>query len=200
MIQWQGHRAFILCTSFVSIALCLTAQVEATIFTGTSGSLAASAEFTLNSGDLLIHLVNTSPTPVGDKPNVLTAIFFDLAGSPALTAGSIALDASSVYANTSKNSVVLPLGDHWAYKSGTGGSKPSGYGFYGVSAARLSIFGPGDTFTGSGFSRRLGRELHPDASVVARTPADARTASPGPLSLCPSASGLLSFVHAFTGL
>jgi MYXO-CTERM domain-containing protein len=151
MTKWLRHRGFVLFASF-AFAASLTDRVSAITFTGSSGTLSASAEFTVVGGDLHIHLVNTSSTPVGSNPDVLTGLYFDLAGSPTLTAGSIALDGSSVYVNTSHNSVVLPLGDHWAYGASTGGGKPAGYGFYGVGAAGFGIFGPSTSFTGSGGS------------------------------------------------
>jgi hypothetical protein len=147
----QCHCAFVL-LALMCAGLFTATPVQAVMFAGSLGSLAASAEFTLDGDDLKIHLVNTSLTPVGDNPNVLTGIYFDLAGNPALTAGSVALDATSFYTNTSNNSVALPLGDHWAYGSGTGGDKPAGYGFYGVGACGFGIFGPHQTFTGNGGS------------------------------------------------
>jgi hypothetical protein len=134
----------------LSAALLLTAHAEAVTFIANSGTHSASVEFTVSGGDLHIHLVNTSTTPVGDNPDVLTAVFFDIPGNPIFTPGSIAMDATSFYVNTTSHSPTLPLADHWAYNASTGGSKPVGYGVYGVSACGFGIFNSGDTFTGSG--------------------------------------------------
>ncbi len=139
------------------VGVCLLAAqspLYAVTFTATNGSnLSASADFTIVGGNLDIHLVNTSITPVSNNPDVLTGLFFDVSGAPSLTAGSINQDGSSSYVNTSVNPPSGALGDHWAYTSGsiTGPSSGGTYE-YGIGAAGFGVFGPSDTFTGLGGS------------------------------------------------
>lgn len=149
------HRIQLLASALIGVCLlAVQSPLYAVTFTATNGSnLSASADFTISGGNLDIHLVNTSSTPVSDNPDVLTGLFFDVSGAPTLTADSINLDGSSSYVNTSVNSPSGVLGDHWAYTSGsiTGPSSGGTYE-YGIGAAGFGVFNSSDTFTGSGGS------------------------------------------------
>ncbi|MCC6951228.1 MAG: PEP-CTERM sorting domain-containing protein [Phycisphaerales bacterium] len=116
------------------------------VYSGSSGSLAASAEFTTSGTQLRVYLSNTSTADIIVPADVLTAVFFEISGSPiALTRVSALLGPGSVVTNgtTPGDGVV---GGEWA-----SGFKATGYpgGFrYGISSSGLGDFGPGDRFPG----------------------------------------------------
>src|SRR5262245_56879682 len=96
------------------IACALTpASSQAVIFVGSSGSLSASAEFTLSGSTLTVVLTNTSPNDVQVPTDVLTGVFFNTTST--LTPVSAALNGSTV------NYAALPaggVGAGWQYKNG----------------------------------------------------------------------------------
>ncbi|MCE7974289.1 MAG: PEP-CTERM sorting domain-containing protein [Leptolyngbya sp. PLA1] len=116
------------------------------VYSGSSGSLAARAEFTISGTQLHVYLSNTSTADIMVPANVLTAVFFEISGSPiSLTRVSAVLGPGSVVTNgtTPGDGVV---GGEWA-----SGYKAAGYpgGFrYGISSSGLGDFGPGDRFPG----------------------------------------------------
>jgi hypothetical protein len=142
-----------------------SARSEAQFFAGsgfdasTGKNLSASADFSISGNTLTILLCTTSDDPVKQDPDVLTGLFWDINGDPALGATSadrtIVVGAGSSYINESVHVHVNPLGDHWAYKTGLDTAvfpSPNG-AYYGVAASGLGgVFGSGDTFTGSGGS------------------------------------------------
>lgn len=65
-------------------------------FSQTVGSLSASVSFDVSGSDLLVVLSNTSSADVMVPVDVLTAVFFDIAGDPTLTPSSAVLSAGSV--------------------------------------------------------------------------------------------------------
>lgn len=119
---------------------------SAIVYSGSSGSLAARAEFTTSGTQLHVYLANTSTADVMVPADVLTAVFFEISGSPiSLTRVSAVLGPGSIVTNgtTPGDGVV---GGEWA-----SGYKPAGYpgGFrYGISSSGLGDFGPGDRFPG----------------------------------------------------
>ncbi len=135
--------------------ICSTGELQAQTFTGSSGSLAASATFTLSGGNLDIIFRDTATSPAGSNADVLTGLFFDVSGSPIFNKASSSIDTNgSIFVNTSNNSPTGVIGDHWAFKQGLKGTSPTppGNANYGISATGLGIFGPSDTFTGNGGS------------------------------------------------
>ena len=117
---------------------------HAVTFNGSSGSLAASASFDIVGADLKVTLTNTSTFDVTATTQLLTAVFFDLAGNPALTKGSALLNAGSsvLFAPAVPVSGVLPttgpdLGGEWGYLSGLSSAAPGGAN-YGISSVGLS--------------------------------------------------------------
>ena len=112
---------------------------------GSSGNLAASADFSIVGGNLQVILTNTSAFDVMIPADILTALFFDLDGSPALTSISAVLGVgSSVLFGVSDPGGVV--GGEWAYGSGLSGA-PGGAG-QGISSSGLGLFG-GATFPGT---------------------------------------------------
>jgi hypothetical protein len=111
----------------------------------TNSTLGASATFDLVGGNLQITLTNTGGDVMAPS-DVLTAVFFDIAGNPSLSTVSalLAPGSSVLYGSTDPGGVV---GGEWAYTNAVAGA-PGGAG-EGVSSTGLGIFGPGNLFPGS---------------------------------------------------
>jgi hypothetical protein len=128
------------------IAVPVHAAVMPVTFSGSSGSLSASAKFALVDGNLQITLTNTSSADVMVPTDVLTAVFFNLVPQATLTRISAVLaDGSTVLFGSADAGGVV--GGEWAYKSGLSGA-PGNAGL-GVSSSGLDLFGPHDVFPGS---------------------------------------------------
>lgn len=137
----------------VAVALgalaCAPAHAAMITFSGSQGSLAASVSFDTSGTDLIITLSNTSTADVTVQNQILTAVFFDVAG-PLLTlnpgAGSAVLapGSSVLFGSTDPGNVV---GGEWAYMAGISGSAPYSAN-YGISSAGFGIFGSAN-FPGS---------------------------------------------------
>jgi len=115
-------------------------------FTGSDASgLAASATFDVVGSNLVITLTNIGIDPAVPS-DVLTGLFFDVAGNPALLAGSAVLGSGSFVTNGGTTDAGGSVGGEWAYKS----SADFAYGAsYGVSSVGLGLFGPSDLFGGT---------------------------------------------------
>lgn len=105
--------------------------------------LAAEATFEVSGNTLLVKLTNTSTDPTEIPAEVLTGVFFDIAGNPLLTptSGVLADGSAIVNAATPADGVV---GGEFAFRADVDSSfnRPS----YGISSTGLGIFGPGDLF------------------------------------------------------
>lgn len=132
---------------FLSVAVMASlAAADPITFSGSQGSLAASARFELAPpSGLSITLTNTSPGDVTAPSQLLTALFFNLPGNPVLTPQSALLSPGSVvlFGSAGPGGVV---GGEWAYATGLTGA-PWG-AWQGVSSAGLGLFGPHDLFPG----------------------------------------------------
>jgi hypothetical protein len=104
------------------------------------GGHAASADFEIIAGLLWVTLTNTSTVDVLVPTDVLTAVFFDLAGVGALTPLSATLAAGStvLFGPDGGGNV----GGEWAYVSGLSGA-PGG-ATEGISSAGFDLFGAGN--------------------------------------------------------
>ena len=132
-------------TAVCALALTLAGVGSAsanTIFSGSSGSLSASANFGLSGNTLTIILTNTSLADVLVPADVLTGFFFDTAHT--LTAVSASLNGSTV----NYGSLVTDVGEGWQYKGGVSAQGKNA----GISAAGLGIFGPTGNFFTPGVS------------------------------------------------
>jgi hypothetical protein len=131
-------------TGLVLFPLVFVSQVSRAdiMYTGSSGSLAASADFALSGTTLTVTLTNTSTSDVLDPTDVLTAVFFDT--SAGLTAVSASLNGSSVFYGSIANNV----GEGWEYLGGISAQGKNA----GISAAGLGIFGPDGNFFSPGVS------------------------------------------------
>ena len=122
------------------------AQAAPVVFTGSNGTLRASATFTQIGTNLQVTLANTSTNDVLGPPDVLTAVFFTLAGDPTLNRVSAVIAAGStvLFGGTDPGGVV---GGEWAYVNRLSGS-PLGAN-EGISSSGLNLFGPSNRFPGS---------------------------------------------------
>lgn len=130
--------------SFGILTLASSAAASPLTFVGASGSHSASVSFDISGTDLLVTLTNTSGADTLEPTDLLTAVFFTIAGDPSLTRGSVVLAAGSTVEDgtTDPGNVV---GGEFAYLSGL-----SVYGAnQGISNSGLGIFGPGDVFAGT---------------------------------------------------
>lgn len=128
------------------LASAATSSASALMFSGSSGSLAASAEFNTSGSQLFVYLTNTSTADILVPADVLTAVFFEISGAPiTLTRVSAVLGPGSFVTNGPQPAGGV-VGGEWAsgYKA-TG--YPGGYR-YGISSSGLGDFGPGDRFPG----------------------------------------------------
>jgi hypothetical protein len=139
-------KRLILAAALLALAGAQTAQASTITYIGSSGTLAASVTFTSTSaGVLQVVLTNTSTADVLIPANVLTAVFFDIAGVGVLTPASAF--APMVCTNGSCVSGATNVGGEWGYAGGLGGA-PGG-ATRGISSSGLGLFGPGSLFPGS---------------------------------------------------
>jgi len=143
-----------LAISGVAVAIGLASVVPASassITIGfTNGSRSADAVFANVGGNLVVTLTNTSGSDALVPTDLLTAIFFDVAGNPSLTGTSADICATC----TVLNAPAVPtdpspdgVGGEWAY---SGGSSTLAFGAnYALSSTGLGIFGTGDLFPGA---------------------------------------------------
>jgi hypothetical protein len=150
-------------------------SAHAVTFSGSSGSLAASAAFTVNgAGNLVVTLTNTSTADVLVPANVLTAVFFDLGGTTTLSRISGTLSgASTVFYDPDGQPAGGVVGGEWAYKAGLATPYTATEG---ISSAGLGLFGPADRFPGA----NLAGPLDPDGLQYGLLSAGDNTATGNP--------------------
>jgi hypothetical protein len=123
-------------------------------------SLFASAAFDTSGTELIVTLSNISSFDVLVPVDVLTAIFFDIAGDPTLTRISATLAPGSSVVNPPPEPTDPGpdgIGGEWAYKTGLSGVSGMPLGNpttlsppnQGISSVGLGPFGPGDRFPGN---------------------------------------------------
>jgi hypothetical protein len=145
------HSLVAVCATLtLSLAGHVTPSAAAPItFTGSSGSLSASATFTVVGSNLQVVLTNTSASDATVPTDVLTAIFFDITGTPLLTAVSATSGGTSITLDVGSPAIFVSasgtdIGGAWAYEKGT-----LAHGaLYGIGAAGLGVFGPPNVFPG----------------------------------------------------
>jgi len=125
-----------------------TARADFINFTGSDVSgRAASVVFSTNgSGNLTVTLTNTSGADALAPTDVLTAVFFNIAGNPTLSRVSAVLSPGSSVINPLSGTGTDPggvVGGEWAF-SALGGPRD-----YGISSSGFSLFGPPDLFPGN---------------------------------------------------
>lgn len=140
-------RRFLLSTlSAALILMSWAGPSHALLVSGSSGSLSASADFQVVGGNLQVTLTNTSAADVLAPGDVLTAVFFNLAGNPTLTRVSAVLNTgSTVFYDPDGQPAGGVVGGEWAYNSGF---SPVNGATQGISSTGLGLFGPSDLFPG----------------------------------------------------
>ena len=139
----QRQRVFIpfqLLLLLVAGSSRVQADVPSVMYTGSSGSLAATAEFSLTGNTLTVTLTNTSLADVLVPTDVLTGVFFNTTST--LTPNSAALNGSTVNYGSVNNNV----GEGWAFNSGISAHGENS----GISATGLGLFGPNGNFFAPG--------------------------------------------------
>jgi hypothetical protein len=144
------------------------------VFTVNSGGYAATASFDLTGTTLTLTLTNTASVSV--PSDVLTGLFFDIAGNPALTAFNAAMGGSSQLSNGTNpplNITAPPTGSltgGWQYlfnSSSLAGTTQE----YGVGTAGFGIFNGNQVNTGGqggNFDYGLANsKLNPNTPVAA---------------------------------
>jgi hypothetical protein len=121
----------------------LSGEAQAISFTATSGSRAASADFTVSGDELTVVLTNTSSADVLVPVDVLTAVFFSPNGPIFASSTAVLTAGSTVFFDSAPAGGVV--GGEWAYGSGLVGA-PLG-ATQGISSAGFGLFG-GATFPG----------------------------------------------------
>ena len=137
-----------LLTLVCGLLLCWSNSANALLFTTAPGAMAASADFTILPGNLLqVTLTNTGTGDPAAAGNILTAVFFNLAGDPSLSRDSAVLGAGStvIHGPTPSTDPGGVVGGEWAYNN-----TQSVFGANeGISSAGFGVFGVGDRFPGT---------------------------------------------------
>lgn len=131
-----------------SVGVVNTSEAAVT-YSGVSGSLSASVTFAQSGNNLVVTLTNTSTADVTKSAEVLTAVFFDVAGSLSLTRVSAVVAAGSgVF--TVPSGAAGPVGANgnvggeWSALANLSGAPSNAK--YGISSSGLDLFGPGNRF------------------------------------------------------
>jgi hypothetical protein len=130
-----------------------SSQAGPLTFQGSSGSKVSSATFAQNGSQLIVTVANTSTADVLKPVDILTALFFSLAGNPSMTPVSAMVpNGSSVYFGPSNGGNV---GGEWAYRNYMQRRPPFGAN-QGISTASAGGFGKKNLFPGPNLQGPLG--------------------------------------------
>lgn len=121
-----------------------SAEATTTSFQFSSGSRSAQVQFTASGNLLTVQLTNTSMADVLVPADVLTAVFFTLAGNPTLTPISAIVVPGSVVHGDPAHPYPGPtdVGGEWAYHAPLNAHGAQ----QGISSVGLGLFGPADRF------------------------------------------------------
>jgi MYXO-CTERM domain-containing protein len=140
MRKTKGIRFLITTLGAAMLALAWATPSQAIVFSGSSGTLSASADFELSGNTLTVTLTNTSPHDVLVPTDVLTAVFFNT--TTAMTPLSANLNGSSVF----YGSIVNNVGEGWQFDQGTGAHGLNS----GIGASGFNVFGSDPWFFNPG--------------------------------------------------
>jgi hypothetical protein len=114
-------------------------------FTDPNGTYtySGSVDFTQSGNTLNVVLTNTAAVAANFNRRILTAVFWDMDGTPAATKNAASYTGGSVQINGGDSAA--NIGKHWGYKSGLGANQ-WGNANYGISSVGLGFFGPPDSF------------------------------------------------------
>jgi hypothetical protein len=125
-------------TAVVLGLLSPAAKADPLVFTASNLTLSASVTFQQIGTNLQVTLVNSSSHDVLVKSEVLTAVFFTLAGNPTLTPLSAKLGSGSTMM-FAVGGPGLNVGGEWAYRNGGLKHAPAG-ALQGISSVGLGTF------------------------------------------------------------
>lgn len=130
----------------VSVLGCAAAANAGSVtYSMVNGTRAASAQFSVTGGNLVVTLTNTSTHDVLVPTDVLTAVYFDWSAPPVFPGGftpvSAVLGPGSIVYN-GPQPADGNVGGEWAYSGVDGSLSP------GISSTGLSVYGPGNLFGG----------------------------------------------------
>jgi hypothetical protein len=133
--------------TLAAVAMACAGPAWAISFTASDAfGRAASVDFTISGTSLVVTLTNTSTADVLVPIDVLTGVFFDVAGNPALSSGSALLGSgSSVFYDPDGQPADGNVGGEWGFAINLSGA-PGGAKM-GISSSGLGLFG-GATFPG----------------------------------------------------
>jgi hypothetical protein len=116
------------------------------LFSGISGTRSATANFSVTpSAQLQVTLSNVSTADVLVPIDVLTGVFFNVAGNPALSRVSALSGGPTYLGTTPVSGAGTVVGGEWSYLNGL-----AQYGANsGISSSGLGIFGGGNVFPGA---------------------------------------------------
>jgi hypothetical protein len=119
-------------------------------FAFTNGSRSALVTFAQSgTNQLLVDLTNTSMADALVPTDILTGVFFQIVGNPALTRISATVPVGDEVRTGGTGAIITPanrvVGGEWAYKNGISQVPPNNEG---ISSSGLSIFGTNELFPG----------------------------------------------------
>jgi hypothetical protein len=129
----------------------LAARAASITYSFTNGGLGASAQFDQSGSDLIVTLTNTGSGDALDPNDILTAVFFDVAGGPSLSRTSAMVAAGSSILVGGTNNVLASSGNptiQAALDAGNVGGEWAYLASDGISSTGLGIFGPSNLFPG----------------------------------------------------
>jgi len=158
MLPILAHRTFHLASpmrsillksvSALSVVVSMHTVAAPVLFSGSSSGLSATVSFDIVGSQLQVVLSNTSTGDVLDPSDVLTAVFFNIAGNPLLTRDSAISGGTTYLGSTNVSGAGTVFGGEWAYLNGLSQYSANS----GISSSGLGIFGAGDRFPGANLS------------------------------------------------
>ena len=142
---------------FIALALAIVGNAaQALTYTATgpgdatNKTLSASATFTVSGLKLIITLSNTATYDADDSGDILTGIFFRLAGDPLLTRTSAVLGPNTaIKGRSGVSGPGMNVGGEWAYRNDLAGiSSGTNAPNEGISSTTLKQFGKRHRFSG----------------------------------------------------
>lgn len=121
---------------------------------GQANGLEATVMFATDGDRLLVTLTNSALSDVLVPANVLTAVFFDIAGLGLTLAPESAVIDDGAIVRWGSTEPGGGVGGEWAFRSGLSGA-PGG-ALYGIGAAGFGLFGPHDSFPGANLDGQSG--------------------------------------------
>jgi len=131
--------------SALSVVVTMHTAAAPVLFSGSSGGLAATVSFDIVGSQLQVVLANTSTGDVLVPTDVLTAVFFNIAGNPLLTRNSAISGGPTYLGPAHVSGAGTVVGGEWAYLNGLNQYSANS----GISSSGLGIFGPGNRFAGA---------------------------------------------------